>query len=294
VKFARVLRPEGRVVEGVVVDGSFVGFGAAGLDPHSTIASLLPDWDGNMHELATVFAAPRRAGDADSVPVADCHFLPPVAARQIFQVALNYSDHAAEMNLPLPTRPFVFLGLPSALCGPDDEVQLPADSDQLDWELELAFTVKQDVYRVDAVAAVDLIAGYLIVNDLTARDQLHQAGDGRTDYVRAKNRPGYLPAGPFLVSADVVDASALNLRLKVNGHLHQNGRTADMIFSPGQLLAEISAQTRVLAGDLVLTGTPAGTGHASKRYLSDGDLSVGSITGLGSQHTRYRRQIEAT
>ncbi|MDT7547254.1 MAG: 2,4-didehydro-3-deoxy-L-rhamnonate hydrolase [Actinomycetota bacterium] len=283
-KFARVLRPTGEHDEGVVVGDTFISLGAFGdMGATRTVSELLADWDANLERLGTALGAARTLDDMDPVPLASCALLTPVVPKQVFQVALNYRDHAVEMGLPVPARPFVFVGLPTAISGANDPVHLSADSDQDDWELELGCVVKKDAYRVDPRDAADYIAGYVMVNDLTSRDLLHRAGYGRLDYLAAKNPPTFLPTGPFLVSAASIQPMELSMTLSVNDELMQDVTTADMIFSPSAVLASISSSVRLLAGDLILTGTPAGTGHARGRYLRDGDVISSHIRGLGTQ-----------
>jgi 2-keto-4-pentenoate hydratase/2-oxohepta-3-ene-1,7-dioic acid hydratase in catechol pathway len=295
VKLARVLLPTGDHDEGVVVGGTFISLGAFGdICAARTVLELLADWDVNMERLGTALGAARTLDDMDPVPLAACTLLPPVVPKQVFQVALNYRDHAVEMSLPLPARPFVFMGLPTAMCGANDPVSLSAESDQDDWELELGCVVKKEAYRVDVRDAADYIAGYVMVNDLTSRDLLHRAGHGRLDYLAAKNPPTFLPTGPFLVSAASTQPMELSMTLSVNDELMQDATTTDMIFSPSALLASISSSVRLLAGDLILTGTPAGTGHARGRYLRDGDMIVSHIRGLGTQRNMCVAQPNAS
>jgi 2-keto-4-pentenoate hydratase/2-oxohepta-3-ene-1,7-dioic acid hydratase in catechol pathway len=249
-----------------------------------TVAELLLDWDANIDALEKALSSAASEHAASGrVPLASCLLLPPVAPTQVFQVALNYRAHAAEMDLPVPGRPFVFAGLPTALSGANDAVQLSSESDQDDWELELGFVVKKDAYRVAASQADDYIAGFVMVNDITSRDLLHRAGHGRLDYLAAKNQPTFLPTGPFLVPASSLSPMELPMSLSLNDDVMQDASTADMIFSPADVLASISSSLRLLPGDLVLTGTPAGTGHARGRYLRDGDVIVSHIGGLGTQ-----------
>ena len=278
VTLARVIA-DGVIEDGVVAGEMFFGLDGFGdLTGTATIAGLLADWD---RHVATLAGAATPAGR----PLADCVFLPPTTPSQIFQVALNYGSHATEMGLGIPARPFVFLGLPSSLGGATDPLVLSPNSEQNDWELELAFVVKTDTYQVPPAEAGDHIAAYLMVNDVTSRDLLHRAGLGRLDYVPAKNAPGYLLAGPYLVSADSIDVADLRIRLAVNGETQQDASTADMIFDPGAILSAIASDVRLLAGDLVLTGTPAGVGHARGQYLHSGDVIDAEITGLGRQRT---------
>ncbi|MGI8449665.1 MAG: fumarylacetoacetate hydrolase family protein, partial [Streptosporangiaceae bacterium] len=269
----------------VVSGGRFIPLGAFASLDGITLTDLLPGWRHNLAVLRRALAGQPGLDPPGSWPAGRTRLLPPVTPRQIFQVALNYADHAAEMTLPLPQQPFVFAGLPSALCGPYDDVVLPP-AGQHDWELELAVVIRRRARHVDRAEAADYIAGYTIANDLTTRDRLRQAGAGRTDYLAAKNPPTFLPTGPFLVPADEVDAARLPLTLSVNGQVMQHGTTATMVFDVPSLIAALSAQVELLPGDLFLTGTPAGTGHARGRYLQPGDLIEAAIGDLGQQRNR--------
>jgi 2,4-diketo-3-deoxy-L-fuconate hydrolase len=296
VRLARVQLPDGAHDEGIVVDDGFVSLQALdSLCPADTVAGLLLDWDATIDGLERVLLLPAAEQAAlGRIPLAACRLLPPVVPTQVFQVALNYRAHAVEMALPVPERPFVFVGLPTAISGAHDPVRLSSTSDQVDWELELGCVVKKDAYRVHASQADDYIAGFVMVNDITSRDLLHRAGHGRLDYLAAKNQPTYLPTGPFLVSAGSTEPMQLPMRLSVNDEIMQDASTADMIFSPADLLASISSSVRLLPGDLVLTGTPAGTGHARGRYLRDGDVIVSHIRGLGTQRNVCTSQALGT
>jgi 2,4-didehydro-3-deoxy-L-rhamnonate hydrolase len=296
VKLARVQLPNGDRDEGVVVGDGFVSLQALDrLSPAGTVAGLFLDWDANIDALEKALASPAsEQAEIGRVPLAACLLLPPIAPRQVFQVALNYRAHAVEMALPVPERPFVFAGLPTALTGANDPVRLSSESDQDDWELELGFVVKKDAYRIDASQADDYIAGFVMVNDITSRDLLHRAGNGRLDYLAAKNQPTFLPTGPFLVPASSITPMQLPMNLSLNDEIMQDASTADMIFSPADVLASISSSVRLLPGDLVLTGTPAGTGHARGRYLRDGDVIVSHIRGLGTQRNACTAQGRLT
>jgi 2-keto-4-pentenoate hydratase/2-oxohepta-3-ene-1,7-dioic acid hydratase in catechol pathway len=271
--------------DGVVSGGRFIPLGAFASLDGVTIADLLPAWPRNLGVLRAALAGGPGADPAGSWPASGIRLLPPVTPPQIFQVALNYADHAAEMALPIPQQPFVFAGLPSALCGACDDVVLPL-AGQHDWELELAVVIRRRARHVDRAGAADCIAGYTIANDLTTRDRLRRPEAGRTDYVAAKNPPTFLPTGPFLVPADEVDAARLPMTLSVNGEVMQLGSTATMVFDVPDLIATLSAQVELLPGDLLLTGTPAGTGHARGRFLRPGDLIEAAIGGLGQQRNR--------
>ena len=284
-RLARALTPGGAPADGVVFAGRFIPLGAFPSLAGDTLADLLPGWQQNVDLLRAALAGQPGPDPAASWPASSTRLLPPVTPRQIFQVALNYADHAAEMALPIPEQPFVFAGLPSALCGPCDDIVLPP-SGQHDWELELGVVIRRRARHVDRAGAADCIAGYTITNDLTTRDRLRRPGTGRTDYLAAKNPPTFLPTGPFLVPADEVDAGRLPMTLSVNGQVMQQGCTATMVFDVPSLIATLSAQVELLPGDLLLTGTPAGTGHARGRFLQPGDLIEAAIGDIGQQRNR--------
>ncbi len=284
-RLARALTPGGTAADGVVSGSRFIPLSEFASLGGVTITDLLPGWPENLDVLRAALAGRGDRDRAGSWLVSTTRLLPPVTPRQIFQVALNYADHAAEMALPIPQHPFVFAGLPSALCGPCDDVVLPP-AGQHDWELELAVIIRRRARHVDRAEAAGCIAGYTIANDLTTRDRLRRPEAGRTDYLAAKNPPTFLPTGPFLVPADEVDAARLPMTLSVNGQVMQHGSTATMIFDVPSLIAMLSAQVELLPGDLLLTGTPAGTGYARGRFLQPGDLIEAAIGDLGQQRNR--------
>jgi 2,4-diketo-3-deoxy-L-fuconate hydrolase len=157
-----------------------------------------------------------------------------------------------------------------------------------DWELELAVVIGREAFRVSREEALDHVAGYTIVNDVTTRDLVFRKDmkEIGTDWFRSKNAPGFLPTGPFLVPAPFVDASDAQVRLDLNGETMQNGSTSDLLFDIPALISSASQTTTLLPGDLLLTGSPPGNGQHWKRFLRDGDVMTGSITGLGTQVVR--------
>lgn len=238
----------------------------------------------------------------------------PVEPRQLFQSGANYRQHVIDLELahrgPDDPRseaearaeiaavmdrraaedlPYVFTGLPSAITGPYDDVVLPAWAGKPDWELELAVLIGRPAYRVPQAQALDHVAGYTIANDLTDRSTVFRRDMPAigTDWLRCKNAPGFTPLGPFIVPAEfVANPSDLQVTLKLNGEVMQDESTKDMIFGVARLVSYISQTARLLPGDLVLTGSPAGNGLHWGRLLRDGDVMEGTITGLGAQRTR--------
>ena len=276
-----------------------------------TPQALLADWD-RLLPLLTGLAA-----EADR-PLDSYRVLTPVEPRQVFQSGANYRTHvidlamahteiaegrtleevraetAAMMDERAATgTPYVFLGLPSAVGGPFDDVVLPGYSDRHDWELELAAVIGAPAFRVDREHALDHVAGYTIVNDLSTRDRIFRRDmkEIGTDWFRGKNAPGFLPTGPWLVPATFVgDPQDLRITLTLNGEVKQDESTKDMLFDVAALVAEASQTTTLLPGDLVLTGSPAGNGQATGRFLRNGDVLEGTITGLGTQRQTYRSE----
>jgi 2-keto-4-pentenoate hydratase/2-oxohepta-3-ene-1,7-dioic acid hydratase in catechol pathway len=251
--------------------------------------ALLAGWPTQLKLLSDVVdearAGRRWAGLAR--PVTDFARLAPLRPGQIFQSGANYKTHVEERAAH--GTPYVFIGLASAICGPDDNVVLPDIGTQHDWELELGVVIGTEAYRVGTEEALSHVAGYVIANDLTTRDRVFRPdmpGLG-TDWLAAKNAPTFLPLGPWLVPAPFVpDPASLRVTLKLNGETMQDETTADMIFGVPELIAHVSAITPLRPGDLLLTGSPAGNGAHYGRYLQPGDVMEATITGLGTQRNR--------
>lgn len=204
-------------------------------------------------------------------------------------VGLNYSDHAKEANLPVPKEPILFNKAPSSISGPDDDVLLPDDAVRTDWEIELAFVMGRDAYRIDEVDALDAVAGYCICNDISERGWQTERGG---QWMKGKSGPGFGPLGPWLVTADEIDdPQALEMKLSLNSQTMQTGSTATMIFSVAELVAYISRFMKLERGDVISTGTPPGIGMARTPsiFLKPGDMMELEITGLGVQRQNLKR-----
>lgn len=204
-------------------------------------------------------------------------------------VGLNYSDHAKEANLPIPEEPILFNKAPSSISGPDDDVLLPDDATKTDWEIELAFVMGKDAYRIDEAEALEAVAGYCICNDISERGwQVERGGQ----WMKGKSGPGFSPLGPWLVTTDELDdPQTLEMKLSVNGQTMQTGSTATMIFNVAQLVAYISRFMKLERGDVISTGTPPGVGMARTPsiFLKPGDAMELEITGLGIQRQNLKR-----
>jgi 2,4-diketo-3-deoxy-L-fuconate hydrolase len=262
-----------------------------------------PDWD----RLAALL------GTGESRPLADVVLTAPVEPRQVLQTGANYREHVIELvaagltqntdRTPDEARafaaemmdkrkaegePYFFIGLPACVVGDDVELSLPSYSVVHDWELELAVVIGREAFQVSRDEALGHVAGYTIVNDVTTRDLVFRKDmkEIGTDWYRAKNAPGFLPTGPFLVPASYIDPSDLTVRLELNGDVMQNASTEDLLFDVPALISGASQTMPLLPGDILLTGSPAGNGQHWKRFLRDGDVMTGSISGLGTQVVR--------
>lgn len=201
--------------------------------------------------------------------------------RNFLAIGLNYVDHAVEANMQIPTEPVVFNKAPSSLSGANDAISIPPGTERLDWEIELAMVIHRRAYQVTESQALSHIAGYCICNDVSERVwQLERQGQ----WAKGKSAPGFGPLGPWLVTTDEIpDPLDLTLRLEVNGEQMQCGFTSTMIFHPAYLISYLSKFMVLEPGDVITTGTPAGVGMASGRYLQRGDRLRLTITGLGEQ-----------
>jgi 2-keto-4-pentenoate hydratase/2-oxohepta-3-ene-1,7-dioic acid hydratase in catechol pathway len=210
------------------------------------------------------------------LPLKDAELLPPVTPSKIICVGRNYRDHAKELGNDVPTEPLLFFKPPSSLLAPNGTVRMPRVAERIDFEGELAFIIARRVHKLHAGVHPgedwrSYIRGYLLANDVTARDL--QKKDGQ--WTRAKGFDTFCPVGPW-VSDEIDPHAGVLLETRVNGELRQHGSTSDFIFSIPQLLTYISAAITLEPGDLILTGTPAGVGP-----LQPGDRVEVSIPGLG-------------
>lgn len=204
-------------------------------------------------------------------------------------IGLNYAQHAAESGMELPAEPIVFSKASSALSGPNDPIILPCGSQKTDWEIELGVVIGADTYCVAEAQALDQVAGYCIVNDVSERAfQIERGGQ----WIKGKSAPSFGPIGPWLVTADEVpDPQRLGLRLSLNGVQMQNGDTSDMVFSVAQIISYLSQFMRLMPGDIIATGTPAGVGMGQNppRFLRPGDELLLEVDGLGLQRQSVAR-----
>lgn len=199
-------------------------------------------------------------------------------------IGLNYADHAAESNLPVPTEPVVFNKWTSAVCGPNDNVEIPRGSKKTDWEVELGVVIGKAAKYINEKDALDYVAGYCVINDVSEREWQIERG-GQWD--KGKGFDTFGPIGPWLVTRDeVVNPQTLDLWLEVDGHRHQNGNTRTMVFGVAKLISYLSECMSLQPGDVISTGTPPGVGLGMKPtpvYLKAGQTIHLGIEGLGTQ-----------
>jgi 2-keto-4-pentenoate hydratase/2-oxohepta-3-ene-1,7-dioic acid hydratase in catechol pathway len=201
-------------------------------------------------------------------------------------IGLNYSDHAAEANLPVPAEPIIFNKATSSICGPYDDIIQPRNSTMLDWECELAVVIGTRAQYVSEDKALDHVAGYCVANDDSERAFQFQS----TQWKKGKSADTFGPVGPWLVTTDEVpDPQDLSMWLDVNGERMQCGNTRTMIFPVKKIVSYVSEYMTLLPGDLIATGTPPGVGMGKKPepiYLKPGDIVKLGISGLGEQRQK--------
>ncbi len=198
-------------------------------------------------------------------------------------IGLNYSDHAAETGATVPSEPIIFMKATSAICGPDDPVIIPRGSLKTDWEVELGFVIGKRAKYVAEADALDYVAGYCLVNDVSER---HFQTERQGQWSKGKSGDHFGPTGPWLVTRDeVADPQKMKMWLKVNGVTRQDGSTATMVYGVKFLVAYLSQFMSLNPGDIISTGTPPGVGMGMKppTYLKAGDVIELGIEGLGEQ-----------
>ncbi|NDJ60422.1 MAG: fumarylacetoacetate hydrolase family protein, partial [Chloroflexi bacterium] len=258
--------------------------------------------DDTIYELAwpdTMRQMVRRgltAGRAyERFPIDQVDIEAPLQPGKIIGIGLNYGDHAAETGKQPPAEPLVFAKLPSSVIGPDEPIMWrPAITQQVDWEVELGVVIGKRARAVSPGDAYDHIFGYIVANDITARDLQDNSPGGQ--WISAKGMDTFCPLGPCLVTrSDIEDPHALALKTTVNGAVMQDGNTRDMLFKIPDLIAYCSQRFTLEPGDVLLTGTPAGVGRAKNppRFLADGDTVTVSVEGIGAMTNTCRVIAEA-
>ena len=253
------------------------------------LSSVVGDLSGDA--LSPASLARIAAIDPATLPLAtgDLRYGPPVAGtRKFIAIGLNYADHAAESNLPIPEEPVVFSKWVNCIQGPNDPVVIPKDSLKTDWEVELGVVIGTEASHVSEADALSHVAGYCVVNDVSER---HWQVERGPTWDKGKGFPTFGPVGPWLVTADEAgDPQALSMWLSVNGRQMQNGSSATMIFTVAQIIAYLSQFMTLEPGDIITTGTPPGVGLGQKPepwYLKAGDVVTLGIERLGEQRQDF-------
>lgn len=294
---------------------------AAGLldwSPHdaSAVDRIFHEWDALIRQLMMLHGQAFRDVPRDLwSPVTQLDLLAPVSpSANIYCSAANYRKQLVELivtrggdpevdRLPVAERrpvaermvekrsrqgePYFFLRPNSTIAPPDAEIVVEAGTAELDWELELGVVIGRRARYVTREDAANYIAGYLVLNDVTDRSLVYRKDFAGADWLRGKGAPGSMPAGPWLVPAAVVgDPSQLKLQLAVNGEMMQDELVADMILDVARLIEYLSSRVELRPGDVIATGTPAGTGAERGRFLREGDVITAHIDGLGGQRNR--------
>lgn len=274
----------------------FVRFGQIGAEQPGMIDAQgrIRDLSDKVGDLAGEALAPERLArlasiDVETLPIVenDTRIGAPIGdIRQVVCIGLNYSDHAAELDMPSPEEPVIFLKSPYAISGPFDDLVLPAHSKKTDWEVELAIVIGAAATNIERADAMRHIAGFTVMNDVSERAwQL----EGTGQWTKGKSYPGFAPLGPWLVTPDeIADVHGLNIWTDVSGARMQDGTTKTMIFDVGHLVSFVSQRMALKPGDIIATGTPPGVGTGKKPpvFLKPGDDFRCGIEGLGEQrHT---------
>jgi len=273
-------------------------FGPAGREKPGLIDAdgRIRDLSGTIGDIDPTTIAPAglarlAALDPASLPLVEGsprYGVPVAGTRKFIAIGLNYADHAAESNLPIPSEPVVFNKWVSCLQGPNDDVVIPRDSKKTDWEVELGVVIGRRANYVDEADALDHVAGYCVVNDVSERHWQQERGP---TWDKGKGFPTFGPVGPWLVTADEVgDPQNLKMWLEVNGKRVQDGSTATMIFTVAQIVAYCSQFMTLEPGDIITTGTPPGVGLGQKPepwYLKAGDVVTLGIEKLGEQRQTF-------
>lgn len=270
-KLCRIRTADGIVPAVVANDGS-----------HRSIAAHVADITSD--DIAYGHLSHIEGLDPETLPeIADRDYAPVLAdIRRIFCIGLNYSDHAEEAGMPIPEQPILFMKVCPAT-GANDPVTIPKGSEKCDWEVELGVVIGRKAQHVSLESALDHVAGYCVVNDISERSfQIERGGQ----WVKGKSCDGFGPVGPWLVTPDEVpDPQALDMYLDLNGERCQAGNTRTMIFGVAEIIAHLSEFITLEPGDVISTGTPPGVGMGMKpqRFLKPGDVMRLGISGLGEQ-----------
>lgn len=304
------------VVDRIVALDALLGGKSGGpISANASLFDLVNNWAEALPSLEALCAGLAERSELPWQPVSQVTIHAPIEqSRQIFCTGANYRTHVVHLTIDTGVgpeglsreelkkwaedmmderlangEPYSFTKPVSTIAGPNDALVLPANTTKPDWELELAVIIGKEGHNISRDQAMDYVAGYSIVNDVSARDLIPRKDYPQlgTDWLRAKGQPGFLPFGPYFVPAQfVADPYDLKMNLSVSGKMMQDETTGDMMFDIARQIEYTSRYARLLPGDIICTGSPAGNGTHYNRFLQDGDLMVGTIEGLGTQTIR--------
>lgn len=263
------------------------------------LVALDSSWAGSLKSLLARLRPQKirerlTAADVQGIPLSEVRLRPPVPdAGKVICVGLNYVDHAEEQDKTLPETPLLFAKASTALTGPRDDVVIPQGITHVDYEAELACVIGKGGRNIPQEQALDHVAGYMILNDVSAR----KLQKSERQWFRAKSMDTFAPCGPALITADEIqDPFALDISLELNGEVRQSSNTRNLHFRVDYLLAYLSRTMTLEPGDILSTGTPGGVGVYSDPpvFLKDGDEMVTRIQGLGELRNRVRQDHSAS
>ncbi|MEN2488712.1 fumarylacetoacetate hydrolase family protein [Flavobacterium sp. B11] len=250
------------------------------------VSSIVTDFNESFFEESGLEKLQKALENNPTLPEVDASVRlgsPVARPSKIICIGLNYIDHCKETNAPIPTEPIIFFKSTTSLCGPDDDLIIPKNSEKTDWEVELAFIVGKKASYVEEAEALDYVAGYALLNDYSERAfQLERGGQ----WAKGKGSDTFAPLGPFLATKDeIADVDNLKMWLTVNGKKFQDSNTLNLVFKIPYLVHYLSQFMTLLPGDIISTGTPPGVGLGIKPdpiYIKAGDVVELGIEGLGT------------
>jgi 2-keto-4-pentenoate hydratase/2-oxohepta-3-ene-1,7-dioic acid hydratase in catechol pathway len=264
------------------------------------IETLLEEWPSVAPRLAALAArAEKDTRNLEPLEVGPHDLAAPVRAGRIFCAAANYLEHAEEMGTALAgkanSRPYMFMKPDTSIIGHNAAINIPKASSQVDWEIELGVVIGRAARRVSAARALDYVAGYTVLNDISARDlNVRDDYPFKVDWLRGKCFDTFAPLGPWLVPASCIDdPQALRMTLSVNGNVMQDAKTSAMIFDVREQIEYLSSILTLKPADVIATGTPTGVGMARGIFLKAGDVIEASIEGIGELRNPVVEEIEA-
>jgi 2-keto-4-pentenoate hydratase/2-oxohepta-3-ene-1,7-dioic acid hydratase in catechol pathway len=257
---------------------------------HSTLLDVFRDWDAYrpaISQAVAKFCNSRQGYDPETL----VYETPIAHPRAVICIGVNYRDHLAEMKVAVaPAFPYSFLRPPSSLAAHQEEIRLPSGARMIDWEAELGIVIGRRVKPGDHSEPVDAVAGYTVINDVSARDWIATSPPVGIDWVMQKAWDKFQPTGPWITPSEfVADPQSLSIELSVNGTVKQRSNTAQMIFGVREIMRHLAGIMTLEPGDIIATGTPAGVGYGKmpREFIRSGDEVRVTVEGLGTLKNRF-------